>query len=265
MKISGRNIVVTGASRGIGQATARALARAGGRVALLARSPEIERVAAEIVAQGGDARGYAVDLTDAAAVARTARRIESDLGAPDIVINNAGAGRWLFVEETPPEEAVAMMASPYFAAFFVTKAFLPAMLARNQGYIVNVTSPTAWLPWPGATGYTAARWAIRGFTEALRADLYDTAIQILLVVPGKVSSTYFEHNPGAEERLPRITRLVPTLTPEQVAAAVVRGIERDRREIVVPAILRLVMLSRVLAPAVVDRLMFRTGARRPLP
>jgi short-subunit dehydrogenase len=265
MNVSGRTIVVTGASRGIGQATARALARAGGRTALLARSPEIERVATEIVAQGGKARGYVVDLTDPAAVERTAQQVASDLGAPDIVINNAGAGRWLYVEETPPAEAAAMMASPYLAAFYVTRAFLPAMLARHQGYIVNVNSPAAWLPWPGATGYMAARWALRGFTAALRADLHDTGIQVLQIVPGKVSSTYFEHNPQSEERIPRIALWLPTLTPEQVAAALVRGIERDRREVMMPAMLRVVMLARALAPVVVDRLMFRTGARRTTP
>src|ERR1700730_4338902 len=92
MRIKGRTIVVTGASRGIGQSTARALARAGGRVALLARSPEIMQVATEIVAEGGEARGYCVDLTDPAAVERVGRQIASDLGAPEIVINNAGAG-----------------------------------------------------------------------------------------------------------------------------------------------------------------------------
>jgi uncharacterized protein len=265
MNVSGRAIVVTGASRGIGRATAQALARAGGRTALLARSPEIEQVAAAIVAQGGQARGYVVDLTDAAAVERTAAQVTSDLGAPDIIINNAGAGRWLHVEETPPAEAAAMMAAPYFAAFYVTRAFLPAMLARDQGYIVNVNSPAAWLPWPGAAGYMAARWALRGFTAALRADLRDTGIQVLQVVPGKVSSTYFEHNPHSEERIPRIAHWIPTLAPEQVAAALVRGIERDRREIMMPAMLRAAVLARALAPVVVDRLMFRTGARRARP
>src|SRR5258707_1731608 len=103
MKIQGRTIVVTGASRGIGKAVAGALAHAGGRVALLARSPEIDQVAADLVAQGLQARGYVVDLSDHHDVEQVAKRIVSDLGGPDIVINNAGSGRWLHVEETPPE------------------------------------------------------------------------------------------------------------------------------------------------------------------
>jgi uncharacterized protein len=262
MNISGRTIVVTGASRGIGQAAARALARSGGYIALLARSPEVEQVAAEIVSAGGKARGYIVDLTDPAAVERTAGRIVNDLGMPDIIINNAGAGRWLAVEETPPQEVAAMMASPYFCAFYVTRAFLPGLIERRRGYIVNVNSPVAWLPWPGAAAYLSARWALRGFTAALRAELRGTGIQVMAMVPGKVASTYFEYNTNSEDRIPTITRLVPTLTPDDVATALVRGIERDRREVVIPFMLQLVMIAHALMPAVVDWLMANTGWRR---
>jgi short-subunit dehydrogenase len=261
MNIDGRTIVVTGASRGIGKAAAEALARAGGRVALIARSPEIEQVAAAI--QGGQARGYVADLGNAAEVGEVAQQIMRDFGAPDVVVNNAGAGRWLYVEETPPEEVEAMMAAPYFAAFYVTRAFLPAMLARGSGTIVNINSPVAWLPWPGATGYSAARWALRGFNEALRMDLRGAGVTVLEMVPGKVTSTYFTSNPHSEERLPTITRLVPSLTPEQVADKLVRALERDRRRVVTPFMLRVVLAMRALAPPIVDWMMWRTGARRP--
>ena len=141
------------------------------------------------------------------------------------------------------------------------------MLARNQGYIVNVNSPAAWLPVArrnrlhgGALGALA-----RLHRCATGGILHDTGIQVLQFVPGKVSSTYFEHNPHSEERIPRITHWLPTLTPEQVAGALVRGIERDRREIMMPAMLRVAVLARALTPIVVDRLLFRTGARRITP
>src|SRR5262249_42934574 len=258
MNITGRKIVVTGASRGIGRATAEALARAGGRIALVARSPEVEAVAAAIVAQGGQARGYLADLGNAAEVDEMARRVVGDFGPPDIVVNNAGAGRWLFVEETPVEEVVAMMAAPYFAAFYVTRAFLPAMLERRSGYIVNVNSPVAWMPWPGAAGYTAARFALRGLTASLRLDLRGTGVRLLEMLLGKVSSSYFEHNPHTEERLPTITQIVPTLTPEQAAAHIVRGIEHNRRKIVAPFMLKLVLAMRAVAPPVVNWLIWRT-------
>ena len=262
MRIEGHTVVVTGASRGIGAATARAMARAGGRVALLARSPDVETIAAEIVATGRVARAYKVDVTDPAAVEAAAKQIVTDLGVAAILVNNAGAGRFLHIEETEPKEAEAMIAAPYLSGFYVTRAFLPAMLARRQGYIVILNSPAPWLPWPGATAYTAARGAVRGFTAALRADLRGSGVAVLEMVPGKVASSYFERNPGSEERLPRITRMVPTLTPEQVADALVRGVERDRRRVVLPAMLRLVLVGHALAPGLVDWLMWRTGWRR---
>jgi len=262
MRIKSRAIVVTGASRGIGRSAARALARAGGRVALLARSQEVMQVASEIVAEGGEARGYCVDLTDPSGVEQVGRQIISDLGAPEIVVNNAGAGRWLDVEETPPEEAAAMVACPYLSAFYVTRTFLPSLLKRQEGYIVNINSPVAWLPWPGASAYMAARWALRGFTEALRTDLHGTGIRVMALVPGKTSSTYFEHNPNSEQRLPTITRWIRTLTPDEVAAALVSGIERDRSEIVIPFLLRLVFILHSVAPGPVDSLMRTTGWHR---
>src|SRR5690349_21183337 len=105
MKIAGRTIVITGASSGIGAALARAAAAAGGRVALLARTAAaLEQVAGQIHAAGGVAMIYPVDLTDAGAVERVAQSLLADIGAPDILISNAGAGRWLFVEETTPDE-----------------------------------------------------------------------------------------------------------------------------------------------------------------
>jgi short-subunit dehydrogenase len=263
MKISGCTIVVTGASRGIGLATARALAGAGGHLALMARSPEIEDVAAEIVAKGGKACGYIVDVTDPVAVEQVARRVVADIGPPEIIINNAGAGRWLAVEETPLDEVAKMMAAPYFAAFYITRTFLPALLGRGGGLIVNVNSPVARLPWAGATGYMAARCALGGFTVGLRAELSGTEVRVLEMIPGKVSSTYFEHNLHSEERLPWITRIVPTLSPQDVAAALVRGIERDKGEVVIPVMLRIILIVRALMPGLVDWTMRRTGWQRP--
>ena len=264
MELRGKKALVTGASSGIGAATARALAAAGARVLLLARrQPELERVAATL----GDraAAVHAVDLTDADAVARVASRITADVGTPDIVVNNAGAGQWKFVDETTPAEAVQMMAVPYFAAFFVTRAFLPGMLARGSGHIVNVSSVASRFVWPGAAAYTAARWAVRGFSEALRADLAGTGIGITLVEAGAVASSYWDNNPGSRERLPGVSRLIPTLSPDEAAHAIVRGIERNRRLVVAPALMRVIYLQHAVFPGLVQWLMIRTGYRRLRP
>jgi len=103
MMINGKLVLVSGASSGIGAATAKAMAKARGRVVLLARRKEaLDQVAAEITSASGQAWTYSVDLADADAVAAVAKQITEELGTPDIIINNEGAGRWLFVDETSP-------------------------------------------------------------------------------------------------------------------------------------------------------------------
>jgi short-subunit dehydrogenase len=262
VRIQGRTVLITGASSGIGAATAVAVARRGGRPLLLARRQEqLDDLVAQI---GGDARAYAVDCGDRGAVAAAAARIEEEVGVPDAIVNNAGAGRFLFFDKTEPEEFERMMAAPYFAAVYVTRAFLPAMIARGRGHVVMVNSPIGFLTWQGAAGYASARWALRGLTDALHADLRGTGIGVSQVVPAKVSSGYFEHNPGAAEGIPNISRIVGTLTPEHVADVIVDSVERGRRLVFTPGRLRLLVFFSRLFPGLSERLVLATGRRRPI-
>jgi uncharacterized protein len=263
MRIEGTVAVITGASFGIGAATAKAMAREGALVILLARTQTaLDAVVAGI---GARAHAYAVDLTDPDAVGQVAHTILQRYGAPDIVVNNAGAGRWLSVDETSPEEAVAIMQAPYFAAFFVTHAFLPHMLRRGSGRFVNIGSPATRLIWPGATAYIAARWAFQGFTEALRADLRGTGVGVSSVLPGTVQTTYFTHNPGVKERIPWITSIGGVLTPEQVANAIVVAIRREKREVVFPLTLRMLSLGHAMFPRIGEWVGCATGWKRSAP
>jgi len=263
MDIAGKIALVTGASGGVGAATAKAMAQAGAQVLLLARrEAELQRVAQEILAAGGQARVYPVDLADVEAIEAVAKRITEEVGTPDILVNNAGSGRWKFLEDTTPEEAWQMMELPYFAAFNVTRAFLPAMLKRGSGHIVNVSSVGSRFVWPGATAYLAARWAVRGFTEALRADLYGSGIGVTLFESGEIDSPYWEHNPGSRERVPKIACMIPNLTPEQVGRAIVRGVRRNKRLIVIPFMMKVIYLQHFFFPWVVQWLMTVTGYRR---
>jgi short-subunit dehydrogenase len=264
MKIEGTIALVTGASSGIGEATAKAFAKKGSRnVLLLSRTEEqLKRVANETIVDGGTASLFPIDLSDAQAVARVAERITREIGTPDILVNNAGAGSWMSVDETSPEEAIQMMALPYFAAFFVTRAFLPEMLQRKSGHIVNITSASAFSGIPGSTAYSAARWAMRGFSEALEAELHGTGIGVSLFASSTVLTSYFDNNPGTYERIPKISRLIRELTPQEAAEAIVRGVERNRRLIVIPFMLKSLILLDKILPSLTQRLVIQTGWKR---
>jgi len=252
MQIRDRLALVTGASSGIGEATARSLAALGARVLLVARSTDkLEAIARDIEAQGGDALGIAADLANPDDVARMADTARREAGVPDILINNAGAGRWLSVIETSPEDARKMIELPYLAAFCVTKAFLPEMMARRSGHIVNITSPASYMAWPNAAGYIAARQALKGFSDGMRQEVTSNGIAVSLVILGTVESSYWEHNPGSRERVPR--GFAPLSTTE-AADTIVRAITRNKKYMVRPGLFRLLFAMEAMVPGITSRL-----------
>ena len=172
------------------------------------------------------------------------------------------AGRFLYLDETEPSELETMTAVPYTAALLVTREFLPDMLRRRSGWIVNVNSPVSRMTWAGATGYAGARWALRGLTAALRQDLRGTGIGVSEVVPAKVTSDYFANNPGAEDRVPNVDAVLPPQTPEQVAGAVALAVERERREVLLPWQLKAFDLAERLTPRLVEKIIAVTGHKR---
>lgn len=258
MKIDGTRALVTGASSGIGAATARALAAHGASVVLVARNVErLTAVVSGIEAAGGHAQAYAADLANAQEVSRVARLVQEQHGIPDIVVNNAGAGRWLPITDTGPDELLAMVAVPFLAAFNLTRELLPGMRRRGTGHIVNVTSIGAFLVWPSAAAYISARWAMRGFNEALRAEVYGSRIGVSLVGFAQVSSSFWEHNPGSWERLPAAAHQLRTLTPEDAAAAIIEAIEKEKRLVLRPKTIYLLRLLNALLPGATERRMWR--------
>jgi uncharacterized protein len=264
MELARKTVLITGASQGLGAATARMMAARGAEVLLLARSEEkLRGVASTIAGAGGRARVHPVDLADLDAVVATTDAIKTQGIVPDVIVNNAGVGRWLFIEETPLGEMQAIMAVPSFAAFAVTKAFIAEMAQRGSGNICNVNSPGAWFPWPGAVAYTSARWALRGFSAALRVDMRGTGVTVTDVILSKIASTYWENNPGSEERMPWVDRLVPTLSVEQAAAIVTRAVERERREATGPFMYTLFHQAGRLFPRFVHWCVYVGGAKRP--
>lgn len=265
--VASKLVVVTGASSGIGEATAKLYGGRGAHVALLARNADrLAAVAEAIRNAGGTASPYAVDLSDSLATAETAARIARDLGAPDILINNAGAGRWLPMIETTADEALAMIEVPYLAGFNLTRAFLPAMLARRSGAIAFITSPASYLAWPRASAYIAARRAVAGLAETLQSELKGTGLVVSLVVLGTVETSYWQHNPGSRENMPKSDpRLLPSLTPDQAANAIVEGIAAGRQFVVKPALFRALFVLNALFPRLVARQIRRATGKPSSP
>lgn len=251
--MSSKLVVVTGASSGIGEATARRFGQAGAHVVLLARNTEgLERAAREVREAGGTATALAVDLQNRAETLGAAARISGDIGTPDLLVNNAGVGRWRPLVETGPNEAAAMIGVPYLAAFNLTRAFAPAMIERGSGGIAFVTSPASYLAWPNASAYIAARRAIAGFAESLQSELKPAGIFVTIVVLGTVETPYFDNNPGSRENIPELgPRLAPVLTAEQAAEALFEGTEQKKRFVVKPAIYRALFVMNALFPKTV--------------
>ncbi len=240
MHNNARVAVITGASSGIGRATALQLAQKGYTVVLIARRRErLEALQKQIEHQTpGRALVEAISASDDTAVSHMAARVLDTVGVPEVIINSAGAGTWKFIEETSPQEARQMLDAPFWAAYYITSAFMQPMLSKRRGVIVHVGSPASVLPWPGATAYTVSRWALRGLHEALCQDLGGTGISSCHIVFGKVTSEYFEANPGSEEHIPSIARLLPVSSPETCARQIEKLLARPQRDVFYPPALR---------------------------
>jgi uncharacterized protein len=255
--------VVTGASSGIGAATARLLGARGWSVALVARRAErLAEVARDVETAGGRALVAAIDASDGAAVDAMAARVVADLGSPDAVVNSAGAGVWRWMEDTSHDELARMLGAPFLAAWNTTHAFLPVMLERGRGVVVHVGSPASVAPWPGATGYTTSRWALRGLHEALRQDLAGTGVVSCHVLFGEVESGYFDANPDTRQHIPRVGRLIGVITPERAARTLVRVVERPRAQVFDPPALAAMQAANRISPRLVALLARRTGRQR---
>ena len=177
--------VITGASRGIGRATALRLAADHDIVALARSRPELDTLARDVAAAGGRCTPLAVDVTDAAAVSAALSGV-----AADVLVNNAGMGVMMPFLELTAEEWHRMVDVNFNALYHVTRAVLPGMVSRGRGHIVVIGSIAGRSAFVGGSCYAATKWAVMGFTESLMLEVRDRGVKVSVVSPGSVATDF---------------------------------------------------------------------------
>jgi NADP-dependent 3-hydroxy acid dehydrogenase YdfG len=212
-----RTAVVTGASRGIGLAVARAFVERGMRVAMIARSADALRRGAESL--GNSAIPISCDVADARAIDAMTRQVRDELGdAPDVIVNNAGLFRLAAATSTDSEEFIKTLQVNLVAPFRVIRSFLPAMQERSRGHIVNIGSIADHIAFPENGAYSASKYGLRGLHEVLRAELAGTGVRTTLVSPGPTDTPLWDE--VDPDNRPGFTPRASMLRSDAVAAAV---------------------------------------------
>ncbi|MDQ3608330.1 MAG: SDR family oxidoreductase [Actinomycetota bacterium] len=230
-EISGRTAVITGASSGIGEATARTLAAAGAPVALLARrSDRIEALAQELDGSGRAAAiAITADVTDRASLEQAAARVRDELGGADILVNNAGQMLLSPFGADQAEETRRMVETNLLGAMTTTEVFLD-QLRDGGGDLVNVSSVAGRTAGKGASVYNATKWGLNGWSEALRQELLPD-VRVIVVEPGAVDTELTDHitHPRSQEGAQAMYEQVEALTAQDIAEVIEFAVGRPRR------------------------------------
>jgi len=216
--------LVTGATAGIGRATAFALGRAGYRVGACARTAgRVEALVAELRAEGITAAGRAADVGRPDAVEALVNAVTTELGPVDTLINNAGIAIFRPLTDLSLEEWDATMATNLRSLYLVTRAVLPGMLERKSGIIVNVASLAGRNPIAGGTAYVASKHAVLGFSKSLMLEVRKNGVRVLAICPGSVNTALIRN------MRPPPSREGEMLEPEDVAQAILDAVRMPPR------------------------------------
>ncbi|MCD6519355.1 MAG: SDR family NAD(P)-dependent oxidoreductase [Anaerolineae bacterium] len=244
-QLQGQVAIITGASSGIGRATALALAREGCRVALAARRQSLlEDLAHKIRELGQEALVIPTDVTKREEVQKLISQTLASWGQVDILVANAGAYIRKPIAQLTVADLERPMAVNFYGAVHAILETLPHMLRRHHGHIVLVTSFDARKGLPLDAPYVAAKCALSGLGDVMRQELHGTGVDVTIVFPGRVDTPLID-----TLEVPRISAKIP---PEKVAQSIVRAIRRGKAEVIVPAFIRSLDWLRILCPRLSD-------------
>ncbi len=253
-ELRGRVAVITGASSGIGRATAIALAREGVRVILGARRKDRLQETVELIRRAhGEARALPTDVTRPEEVVRLVAEAMTPFGRLDILVNNAGVGYHGRLESMPVEEIRHLFDVNVMGTVHGIQAAVPIMRAQGSGHIITVSSVAGKRATPGSGMYAATKFAQVALSESLRLELREAGIDVSVICPVSTTTEFFE---VAASRSPRkVGPAGPTYTAEQVAETIVRCARRPRPEVLVYPPARLMVILNAVSPWLMDRVL----------
>ncbi|RMF67155.1 MAG: SDR family NAD(P)-dependent oxidoreductase [Calditrichaeota bacterium] len=227
MDLRNKTALVTGASRGIGQATALALAREGANVVLAARSmPDLQRVAKEIGNLGRKAFAIEADLSRESHIKNLVQTAVEKFGGLDVLVNNAGVGRFGRVEKLSTHDWDEMFEVNLRGMFLCTREALPHLKKKSESAVVNVASLAGKNAFVGGAGYAATKWGVLAFSKCLMLEERDAGVRVIAVCPGSVATHFFQH-----PSLPKPNR-EKVLQKEDVAQTIVDALKLPQRAMV---------------------------------
>ena len=255
-------VIVTGASAGVGRATALRFGKAGARVGLIARDGKaLNDVKRKIERSGGEAAVAAVDVADADELFKAAEKLEAELGPVDVWVNDAMVTVFSPVTEITPDEFKRVTEVSYLGFVYGTMTALRLMRPRNRGAIVQVGSALAYRGIPLQAAYCGAKFAIRGFTNSLRTELMHekSGIHLTIVHLPAVNTPQFDWARTHMDRQPR--PVAPVFQPEAVANTIYKAAHERKREVWLGRSTIEIVLGNFLAPALLDRYLARTAVK----
>ena len=249
--LNGKVVLVTGAGRGMGELHARTFAKEGARVVLTDVDEGAVKVAAQHIRdQGGEAHAYLADISDRSSCFALEKSVSSEIGPVDVLINNAGIVTCELVLDMSESDIRRITDVNYLGQVWMMQAFLPSMIERKSGHVVNICSYAGKIGTAYVAPYCATKWALTGLTDSMRQELHGTGVTLTIVNPGYISTGMFEGS-----KVPMITRWQG---PQKVADAVLDGVKKNRYEVFSPRWLgHLIAFGRGLAiPKVTDPLFY---------